>query len=160
MFKKLLSLILLVVFLFPCTMLTACKNEEPVEEYKEITLTTDNYSDYIAINVYYTDYNVLPSDKTGQYTTYYHAYCIAHIETSRKMDCHFQNVTIRFAYKDSVLWTSPSYAKTRTTLDYNGYSHSTISLELLHDSTQIEFPISSASFIKITEITGIAILKN
>lgn len=148
--KKLAYCLLSTILFFSALFLGACKNS-PV--YEEITLTKNNYSDYIAINVYYTDCTALPSSETNDYVTTYHLYCICNIETTKKRDCYFVDVEIKYLIP-SALWSTHLSNSPVAQLGYDGYSHSSCSMEKTIDIGKIYFPDSSPNLVKVSSISG------
>lgn len=115
--KKIIStLICFVLLLLP---FTACNDS--VTETK-IELTKDNCLDYINFNMYITDFeNVKFSNKDELYIS-----CVIHIETSKKINCHFENVVITYFVLQTTLWNyNQGTYGTEGTLDYDGRSHVT-----------------------------------
>lgn len=150
--KKLTYCLLTTILFFSVLSFGACKKQDtPV--YEEITLTKDNYSDYIAINVYYTDCTALPSSETNDYVTYYHLYCICNIETAKKKDCYFVDVEIKYLIS-SALWSTHLSTSPVAQLGYDGYSHSSCSMEHTTDLGKIYFPDSSPNLVKVSSISG------
>lgn len=109
-----------------CTSILSLASCSPKEENKEtyVTLTADNCAKYINFNMYITDYsntlvsNGLSEDSTG-------ISCVVHIETSKKIDCRFDNVSITYSPTYSGTWDY-NYGSTplpNATLDYEGHSH-------------------------------------
>ena len=99
-----------VIFLFATLIITimglsfvGCSNDNtPTDtkiEYDLVKLTVDNYSDYIAINTDYSDYNLIALSESllsGQY--FYTASLIVHISTaSAKPDLKFSIVKISYS---------------------------------------------------------------
>lgn len=152
--KRLITCIAFLIFIFSCIFLTACSSQDDNIEYESIPITKENYADYIAINMYYTDCNAYLSDKTNDNFTYYKMYCIGHIETSRKQDCYFNNVTITFSVQPETLWQAYMSDSPTSNLDYQGYSHCSFTIEYRSDSFQIYFPDSNPENIGIKSITG------
>lgn len=151
--KKLATFIILISLIFSCISLSACSEQEPIEQYDEIALTKDNYSDYLAVNIYYTDCTALPSAKTTDRSTYYHLYCVGNIETSRKQGCHFSDVEIEYSVS-SILWSTYLSSNPTVNIGYDGQSHCSFSMEITNDSTHIFFPDSSPNFVNISSISG------
>lgn len=148
--KKLTYCLLTIILTLSALSFGACKNT-PV--YEEITLTKDNYSDYIAINVYYTDCTALPSSETNDYVTYYHLYCICNIETTKKKDCYFVDVEIKYLIS-SGLWSTYLSNSPVAQIGYNGYSHCSCSMVKTIDNSRIFFPDSSPNLAKVSSISG------
>lgn len=113
--KKLISIILCIIFIFS---LSACEID------KRIALTKDNYSEYININVYISDYSCVIS-KQDNFTTNYDITVVVHIETSKKIDCEFEGVSITYSPSTTSLWryTYKVYSFPNTTLNLEGESH-------------------------------------
>ena len=117
--KKIISLFLCIAFMFS---LSACDNTDT--EYERIALTKDNYSEYININVYVSDYSFIVSEQT-ELGTRYNISVVVHIETSKKADCTFEGVSITYSPFNTALWqyTYLSTSLPNTTLNLEGESH-------------------------------------
>ncbi len=101
--KKAISyLTALLVFIFGFSLVGCSNNNQAAEsktEYKLVKLTKENYSDYIAINTNFSDYNLIALKESlldGQY--FYTASVIVHISTaSAKPNLQFSNVQISYS---------------------------------------------------------------
>lgn len=145
--KKVLSIILALVAFFSLFSLTACSSEEESEEtFARISLSAENYSKYITINIYYADCGAVPSDNDT-----YDLYCMGHIETSRAANVYFEEVKITFSLPTSV-WT---YQTPTASLDYIGESHCSFSCTnyFAHDLT---FP--SSGTVNVKSISGFVLI--
>lgn len=116
--KKIFSIVLCVVFLIQ---FTSCGNKTEVQK---IVLTKENCTEYLNFTMYVTDYNnvTFQNDDDNIYIS-----CIVHIETSKKMECQFENVTISYTPHFSTIWQIRQGIgnKTLTSADYHGKSHAT-----------------------------------
>lgn len=114
--KLLLALVaVLTVFTF-----TGCSSDSNEPTYASLSLTEENYSDYIAVNTYFSDFQYsVSSDSTDTFTQYDLA-CVGHLETSPKKKFLFDDVTIRFSISYSGIYTASACT---VRLDINGYSH-------------------------------------
>lgn len=92
------------------------------EKTQKIHLTTQNCSQYLNFNMYVTDFNDGLYNDDKPYIS-----CIVHIETSKKIDCHFENVNISYTPHSSGSWIARQSITKQilTTADYNGKSHAT-----------------------------------
>lgn len=147
--RKYLSYILLVL-LVPILFLTGCGSSEPTK----ITLTKDNYSEYIGFNITYGD--VYFQDDA--------MYCIAEISTfSKKENVEFDNCTIQISlsYKIETGWAANNNDKIiDTCLSFNGESSSsTTIIQYLTLNESYTTPTSSQSNIVVESITGQVIVK-
>lgn len=147
--KKYLSYVLLVL-LVPILFLTGCGNSEPTK----ITLTKDNYSEYIGFNITYGD--VYFQDDA--------MFCIAEISTfSKKENVAFDNcnIQISLSYKIETGWAVNNTNKIiDTCLSFNGESSSSITIiQYLTLNESYTTPTSSQSNINIESITGQVIVK-
>lgn len=154
--KKVLIYLLVCVFsISSCVGLTACSNKEPT--YEKIVLTTQNYSQYIAINVYYSDCETLEAYRNENYT-FYDLSCIGNITTSKRADCSFQEVSIKYIIKPQALWNvSPKSGNPYAELNYEGESHCSFSISSVYNSI-LSFPFTADFTISVQEITGYVIL--
>lgn len=148
--KKIVSLFLCMVFIFS---LSACSSKEKEEECKRIALTKDNYSKYININIYFTDFSFAVSKQT-QSTVFskteliaeeYALSVVVHIETSKKVECTFENVSI--AYTPHLIlssfWNDSYSSRPTTTLNLEGESH--ISYIATRERTSIDDALTTPS---------------
>ena len=147
--RKYLSYILLVL-LVPILFLTGCGSSEPTK----ITLTKDNYSEYIGFNITYGD--VYFQDDA--------MYCIAEISTfSKKENVEFDNCTINIkpTYSVSDGWIVNNQDNViDTSISISGDSESSICLvKFLTPNEDYYTPTSSQSNIIVESITGQVIVK-
>ncbi len=152
--KKYLSCLLLILsasILF----LTGCNESETVK----IDLTKDNYDSYISFNVVYED---LYMDEENEYM-----YCTARITTHAIVEnIYFRccNISMNLLNPTSnVSWHPADTGINRTiktSLDYNGFSESTICLKaslLLAKNNSL--PITNINDITVIAISGQVIVK-
>lgn len=125
--KKVVSCLVAFSILILGLSLIGCSNgnqsNEPEIEYEQIQLTKSNYSDYIAINTDYSDYNLIALSEAytaGQY--YYTASLIVHINTaSAKPNLRFSNVKITYTIS-TLTWETGLLSAPSANLDYEGNS--------------------------------------
>ena len=116
--NKIISLFLCIAFAFS---LSACGTSEM--EYERVQLTKDNYSDYINIDAYISDYSFIISEQTNLITKY-DLSVVVHIETSKKVDCTFENVSITYSPFYTPLWQyTYRVSSPNATLNLEGESH-------------------------------------
>ncbi len=126
--KRIVCSILCLALLLP---LSACGETE----YERIPLTVDNYEEYININMYITDYCFAITKQTSS-GPWYSLSCVVHFETSKKVDCTFEDVSIAYTPKrDGIThhhWEYSVWAEgvngelmlnPETALDFEGHSH-------------------------------------
>lgn len=118
--KRIISAILCILTVFS---LFACGTSGDTE-YEKIKLTKENYSDYINIDIYIDDYSFIASE---QYSSKcYDMSVVVHIETSKKADCTFEDVSITYSPSNTAsrLWQY-TYNDTLpdATLNLEGESH-------------------------------------
>ena len=83
--KKTISIMLIIFCFVAMIPMTSCSNE-----YERISLTEDNYENYIAINVYADSFIHY---ETG--TAISHNSCfVLHVKTAKRAECKFEAVTI------------------------------------------------------------------
>lgn len=111
--KRLISIVLCIISIFS---LSACGRD------RRIALTKDNYSEYININVYISDYSFVIS-KQDELTTSYDISVVVHIETSKKIDCEFEGVSIKYSPINTTFWKYTYTSLPTTTLNLEGDSH-------------------------------------
>ncbi len=115
--RKIFSIVLCFFFLIQ---FTSCGNKT---EEQRIPLTKENCTKYLNFTMYVTDYNnVTFHNDNNTYIS-----CIVHIETSKKVECQFENVTISYIPPFSTIWVVRQSIgnQTSTTADYHGKSHAT-----------------------------------
>ena len=137
--KKIFCIILLIATLFS---ISSCEKNEP--EYERIQLNKDNYLDYLSIDVYVTDFSFVISKQT-EYANYYDVSVVVHIETSKKVECTFEDVSITFK-KPETAWQYRSISFPNATLNLNGESHTSY---VLTKENCIDFDIPT-SLIKLS----------
>lgn len=111
--KRLISIVLCIISIFS---LSACGSD------RRIALTKDNYSEYININVYISDYSFVIS-KQDELTTSYDISVVVHIETSKKIDCEFEGVSITYSPINTTFWKYTYEPFPKTTVNIEGGSH-------------------------------------
>ena len=111
--KRLISIVLCIISIFS---LSACGSD------RRIALTKDNYSEYININVYISDYSFVIS-KQDELTTRYDISVVVHIETSKKIDCEFEGVSITYSPINTAFWKYTYEPFPKTTVNIEGGSH-------------------------------------
>lgn len=111
--KRLISIVLCIISIFS---LSACGSD------RRIALTKDNYSEYININIYISDYSFVIS-KQDELTTRYDISVVVHIETSKKADCTFEGVSITYSPINTIFWKYTYEPFPEATLDLEGESH-------------------------------------
>ena len=136
---------LLFALLFPLCFMCGCSNNQTTEPTK-IQLTTENYSQYISLNLVYGNFIVYENS----------SYCIATIKTSSAKDSLiFKDVKIEFTLSHNG-WITYGPALNRNIiqaeLSYNGISES--SMSLWRDDTVIAPPSSHVSDIIVIAISG------
>lgn len=149
--KLLLALVaVLAVFTF-----AGCSSESDKPTYASLSLTEENYSDYIAVNTYFSDFQYsISSDSTDTFTRYDLA-CVGHLETSPKKKFLFDDVTIRFSISYSGIYTASACT---VRLDINGYSHGSFSCR--RENSSIFAPPTQPINISILEISGYVLVYN
>lgn len=147
----LISIVLITASALAC--FSACNsNSEPTR----IELTTENYADYIAVNVYYSDLIAELSPKSSETFNYYDLTCIGNITTSKRVDAVFENVSIVF-YADLGLWRVSALDKPTAQLDHNAVSHCSFPVAW-KDSPLLYFPYSQKMNIRIDSIEGFVVI--
>ncbi|MGN0819445.1 MAG: lipoprotein [Christensenellaceae bacterium] len=111
--KRLISIVLCILSILS---LSACGSD------RRIALTKDNYSEYININVYISDYSFVIS-KQDELTTSYDISVVVHIETSKKIDCEFESVSIKYSPINTAFWQYTYTSLPKTTINLEGDSH-------------------------------------
>ena len=118
-FVRILSLFLCCVIILTSS---ACQNDNE-KQYERIALTSSNFHKYICINTYITDLTYEYVESTG----YYECFSVLNIETSKKIECTFEDVFI-FKFNPTAINFNP------ISIDYNGDSHSSVILHTrVHD---------------------------
>lgn len=128
--KKVISYFAVVLVLIFGFSLVGCSNDSKLTdsktEYELVKLTKENYSDYIAINTHFSDYNLIALEESlldGQY--FYTASVSIHITTaSAKPNLQFSNVKISYSVGTlSTTWEiGNGILSPNARLDYQGNS--------------------------------------
>ncbi len=142
---KKLILIFLTVLIFCC--FCGCNNSslEPnnVTQPEPITLTNDNYQNYLSINMYLTDFNIV--NGSPKYES-----VIVNIQTKKRANCYFENVVIE--YKINYPNWNISDSSLKTNIDYNGESLVTYVAGKKVDGND-KFPQSTTDLTYIEHLT-------
>lgn len=148
--KKALSFVLAFVATLSLLLLAGCSLEGKVE-YDRITLTKENYSEYIAVNSYYTDLQAqLRSEGTEEFA-FYDIAAIGHIETSKRKDILFEGVSISF----SIAFSATAYdhlgmGGCDVELDLHGNSHGSFRCYASNTNGLVAPPQPTLTVTKIT----------
>lgn len=116
--KKFISIIFCIISILS---LSACTSSSETE-YERIQLTKDNWSDYLSINVYVDDYFFVITEQTGT-SRKYDISVVVHIETSKKVDCTFDDVSISYSPLYTPNWDYTYTSFPKTTVNLEGESH-------------------------------------
>lgn len=170
--KRIISLFLTTILLLCCCFsLFGCEeknnqesnnesNHEEKPKYERIQLNKANFTKYIAINAYITDYNVTPLYESPIGTMYYAASATVHITTSKRADCYFENVRISYpANIGNDLWyNSADVVSPVAYLDYEGNSHCSLNIACEEHSLSIASSTSrftsTSHYIVLDNISG------
>lgn len=83
-------------------------NDEPKQEYTVVTLTKENYDDYLTFTVELSDYNLIMLEEyviEGEY--YYTASVLVHYKSSSLKDEYiFEDVIIEYIVPNSTSWNT------------------------------------------------------
>lgn len=141
-FKRIGAFLLIISLLF----LVSCKSSESGSEYETIKLTKENYSEYISINAYVSDFTAIISEQT-EISTRYNLSLVVHIETSKKVDCEFEDVSITYSPYRAALWQYSSFPS--ATLNLDGESHTSFV------ATRTDCPFLDCDTSRLTSTKGI-----
>lgn len=106
--KKLILLPLTLALLFGNFLFSSCSKDNT--DITKIALTTKNYQEYLAVNVYISDYSSTIYEQT-ETATFYTITCVVTISTLCLGDYQFENAKIEY-----------SKCKSPVSLGYNGSS--------------------------------------
>lgn len=150
--KKLLLVLVpvLVAFCF-----AGCSSASNEPTYASLSLTEENYSDYIAVNTYFSDFQYSVSNDSTNTFTQYDLACIGHLETSPKKNFLFDDVTICFSISYSGIYTASACT---VRLDISGYSHGSFSCH--RENFSIFAPPTQPLNISVLEISGYVLVYN
>lgn len=105
--KKLIFFPLILILLFGNFLFSSCSKDN---DTAKIALSTNNYQEYLAVNVYISDYSSTIYEQT-ETTTFYSITCVVTISTLCLGDYQFENAKIEY-----------SKCKSPVSLGYNGSS--------------------------------------
>lgn len=147
--KKYIGYLLLMLFV-PVLFFTGCSNSEPTT----ITLSKENYSEYIGFNITYGD--IYQEDNM--------LFCIANVSTfAKKNNIVFDscNIQIKLSYSIADGWIANNQENTiDTCISVEGKSQSSICLiKYLTPNEDFFTPTSRQSNIILESITGQVIVK-
>lgn len=115
--KKIASFLIVILSVLMFT-LAGCSQSQS-QEYMKIELTAENYTEYISINLYYIDYQIISSQEDDFGTIIYTVNQTIGVETSKRIDIQFENATISYTPNSESL-----RGNIEATLDINGNSKS------------------------------------
>ncbi len=146
--KKIISYLGIISCLCVCIVgFAGCnKNDDLVIN---VSLNTENYTNWLSPNLYITDLQVTPST-IGNVT--YDLSCVLHIKTVKTQNCQFENVTIKYAAPNIKGWNARA-THNIVRVDYDGSSHTSFTL-ISTDRIIIDFPQPEIFYADISEITG------
>jgi hypothetical protein len=143
--RRLLILLISLLLIFGSFTFCSCITTETT--YNKIELTESNYDKYIAINIYFSD-GVAVLTQDNKYDTA----CIGNVETSKRTDCIFEDVSILIKPSVSTL-TYDFVSSVYLNLDINGNAHASFSC-YANDKTLIRFPYAGKSAVVVSTISG------
>ena len=160
--KKMSLMLVSIVMALTCIGLVGCSNGAQTEEqtseveYEEIKLTTTNCVDYLAFNVYFTDYDLIQLEETilnNQY--YYTVSVVVHITTSSvNPDCIFKGVQVTFGNRATSWTTGNSVLYPSAKVDAWGNSHSSLTAVKEHVLMSAVAPYEFGTSTHINTISG------
>lgn len=152
--KKLVCVISIIVSIASALVcFSACNSKS---ETARVELTIENYADYIAVNVYYSDCVAELAASTNATYNYYDLSCIGNIVTSKRVNAVFENVSIEF-YAVVFGWSVSSMDKPTAQLDYGAVSHCSFPISR-SGATKIYYPYSQKTTIRVTSIEGFVVI--
>ena len=143
--KKIVSCLIIILSILTFS-LTGCSNNNAESR---ISLTTENYHNWLSPNLYISDLQIIPSQ--GENTTYTLS-CALNIETVKTADVQFENVSITYSFSKIEQWYySDSQISTR--IGYNGESHTSIAL-ISRNRMIIDFPSPGLNLVEVADVSG------
>ena len=153
---KRLSTIFVVLACF-CSVLTlsACNSNTQSNEptFERIALTEENYSKYISVNAYISDFQYSLIEDDTQTHHYYNKACIGNIETSKRTNCYFECVSITFSIEGT--WDTLG-GRCYVDLDFYGNSHG--SFPYFDSNSPLFSPPHQPTSIEVVNISGYVLL--
>lgn len=145
--KKIASVLAVILSVLIFT-LAGCSQSQS-QEYTKIELAAENYSEYISINLYYIDYQIISSQESEFGTVTYTVNQTIGVETSKRANIQFENATILYTPDEN-----SSRGRIEVTLDVNGKSKSSFTrfsqyafAELPHLSNHLLGDISFKGYV-------------
>lgn len=148
-----------------CICLSACSANTQDDtavvsaEYEKVKLTTQNYGDYLAIDVFFSDCTY------EKVNTTYNLYCTLNVVVSSKGDYSFEGCSIVFSVGQKLgarvsapFWNSDLYTISSASceLDKNGRGKTSLSLYGT-GATYVRFPDGGKDNISVGSVTGYAL---
>lgn len=128
--KKIVSILAVVLSLFMFT-LVGCSAPQK-QEYTRVKLTADNYTEYISVNLYYIDYQIVSSQENEFGLVTYTVNQTIAVETSRKTAVRFENASMMYSPE-----SDSSRGKISTSLNMNGSSISSFTRFFEHSFAEL-----------------------
>jgi hypothetical protein len=119
--KKIITAFAMLICLCATLAFSACGSNE--QTYERIALTEANYSEYISVNTYFSDFQYSLTENDTQTNQYYNLSCIGNLETSKRINCFFEYVSITFSISGAGTWNTLGGCYVE--LDSIGNSHGT-----------------------------------
>lgn len=147
--KKIVSVLVVILSLLMCT-LVGCSSNSSQQTHTRITLNADNYDEYISLNFYYSDCQIIAIEESEPISTC-SIFAIVTIETSKKIDCIFEDVVLSYAPAD-LSWETYGWGKITAALDINGYSKSSFSF--YYAASLVNLPYFGEHLLKDISVSG------
>ncbi len=159
--KKITIVFTSILLLIITTFAGGCNLTKP--KYESIALTTENYKSYLAINIEFSDYNLIALEESyNEDNFYYTASIVIHYTTSsKKPDLIFGDVKITYNIPLPPLWNTGKAHSPTATLDYSGNSKCSYVAILEHCLVNVLSP-SAILYTKniLTSISGYVLVSN
>ena len=160
--KKVSLILLFIVVALTCIGLVGCSNGAQTEEqtseveYEEIKLTMKNYADYLAFNVYFTDYHLIKLEETMLTNQYYYTVSVVvHITTSSvQSDCIFKGVHVTFGNRETSWTTGNSVLYPSANVDVWCNSHCSLTAVKEHVLVSAVAPYGFGTSTYINTVSG------
>lgn len=148
--KRVLSVLLCLMFLASPILLAGCGEKEEIK----VSLNTTNYDKFLSVNITYSDLSMINVSDDNNIYNWYDKVCIGNILIQTRVEGFFSNCEIEFSFFSTRSWNlNPN--KIKMNVSYHGESYS--SFILTKGETILKTVLPSISDLKVDSITGFVV---
>lgn len=147
--KRVLSVLLCLIFLASPMLLAGCGEKEEIK----VSLNTTNYDKFLSVNITYSDLVII--DTGNDYVRFYDKTCIGTLTTKKKMTLNcFLDCEITFTFSSTGLW---ALKPTKIKINMPSDGEASVSFVLTQEETIFTTNFPSISELRVDSITGFVV---